>query len=78
MLGIKSRTAGESGACYTIEYVCACTPFWECVLDEYDYDYNSITVKDRLREWNEKRIETKKLQKLQKKQSRTSSWKVIL
>jgi hypothetical protein len=47
-------------SCDAIEYVCICGPFWDCVLDEDDYDDDNSTligprVKDKWREWKKKR-----------------------
>mmetsp|Transcript_9721 Transcript_9721/g.21011 ORF Transcript_9721/g.21011 Transcript_9721/m.21011 type:complete len:81 (+) Transcript_9721:214-456(+) len=80
MFDNKSRTV-DSSCSDRLEYICLCTPLWEWVLDDYDYDNDHFTIKDRIREWNELRklrVEDKKRERLVRNNRRSSSWKVRL
>ena len=61
-------------------YICICGPCWECVLDDYDHDRDSLTLRHRVQDWNTERkfrnlqrIESKKLEKSKRKVRRRRS-----
>ena len=81
MFGKMFRT-GERGGYDTVDWL-ACVPFWECILDERDWDVirprvwmgtGTETNSRRLREWKDRRIEAKKLNQKKKKEG---SWHVL-
>lgn len=54
------------GFCESLENLCMCSPFWECVLDDPDYYSDSLTLRHRVSEWNYGR----KLKKLERQEAK--------
>jgi len=63
----------DDGCCGATEYICTFTSFWEWFFSDYDCADNyfitvdgHLTVGDRLQNWKERRIETKRLNRMKK------------
>jgi hypothetical protein len=71
MRGNRARSDSD-GTDYSeaIEYVCLCTPLWECIFDDYDNYSNSFTLRNRVTEWKHERRSRSLERKEAKKQGK--------
>ncbi|VEU44099.1 unnamed protein product [Pseudo-nitzschia multistriata] len=78
MFGNKKKTK-DTRVRDLFEYLCTCTPCWECLLDDYDCNYN-FTLRDRVEIWKDtrrykrlRRIESKERERSERNQR--STWR---
>eukprot|EP00537_Pseudo-nitzschia_pungens_P018005 CAMPEP_0172398710 /NCGR_PEP_ID=MMETSP1061-20121228/37670_1 /TAXON_ID=37318 /ORGANISM="Pseudo-nitzschia pungens, Strain cf. pungens" /LENGTH=78 /DNA_ID=CAMNT_0013131343 /DNA_START=164 /DNA_END=400 /DNA_ORIENTATION=- len=71
-----NKSEGVKNCADQLESLCLCIPLWEFVLDDYDDEYyKNMTIRDRLREWNEERkYKLLKRKEDKKRENRRNSW----